>query len=139
MQNSQEHTCARVPFLVKLQAESCNIIEKQTMVLVFSFDFCEIFKNTFFYKTPPMVASEQNWKKCYNNYYKDIFRKNLTPSHSLGAQTKKPNIKKKSFFWDTSSDSFHFVDSFTLILLNFEAVLGNYSRKTDKFRQLWKH
>ena len=38
-QNSQENTCARVSFLIKLQT------------------FCEIFKNTFFYRTPPVAAS----------------------------------------------------------------------------------
>ena len=35
-QNSQENACARVSFLIKLQAEACN------------FKFCEFFKNTFF-------------------------------------------------------------------------------------------
>ena len=138
MQNSQEHTCARVPFLIKLQAESCNIIKKQTMVLVFSFDFCEIFKNTFFYRTTPMVASEQNWKKCYNNYTRTYLEK-IWPQVTVWVLKLKSQISKKKVFSDTPSDSFHFVDSFTLILLNFEAVLGNYSRKTDKFRQLWKH
>ena len=28
-QNSQENTCARVSFLVKLQAQACNFIEKR--------------------------------------------------------------------------------------------------------------
>ena len=41
--NSQENTCARVSFLIKLQAEA----------------FCEIFKNSFFYRTPPVAASEK--------------------------------------------------------------------------------
>ena len=30
------------------QAQACNFIKKETMVLVFSYEFCEIFKNTFF-------------------------------------------------------------------------------------------
>ena len=37
-QNSQENTCARVSFLIKLQ----------TLAQVFSCEFCEISKNTFF-------------------------------------------------------------------------------------------
>ena len=38
-QNSQENTCARVSFLIKCQV------------------FCEISKNTFFCRTPPVAAS----------------------------------------------------------------------------------
>ena len=47
-QNSQENTCARVSFWIKLQTSSCNFIKKQTLAQVFSCTFCEIFKNTFF-------------------------------------------------------------------------------------------
>ena len=46
--HSQENTCARVSFLIKLQAEACNFIKKETLAHVFSCEFCEIFKNTFF-------------------------------------------------------------------------------------------
>ena len=38
--NSQENTCARASFLIKLQAE--------TLAQVFSCEFCEVSKNTFF-------------------------------------------------------------------------------------------
>ena len=41
-QNSQGNTCARVPFLIKLQA--CNFIKKETLLQVFSCEFCEFFK-----------------------------------------------------------------------------------------------
>ena len=44
-QNSYESTCARVSFLIKLQA---NFIEKETLEQVFSYEFCEIAKDTFF-------------------------------------------------------------------------------------------
>ena len=43
-QDSQENTCTGVSFYIKLQAFS----------QVFSCEFCEIFKNTFFHKTPPV-------------------------------------------------------------------------------------
>ena len=46
-QNSQENTCARVPFLIKLQ-NSGNFIKKEALVQVFSYEFCEIFTKTFF-------------------------------------------------------------------------------------------
>ena len=47
-QNSQENTCARVSFLIKLQAEACHFIKKETLAQVFPCEFCEISKNIFF-------------------------------------------------------------------------------------------
>ena len=43
---------------MKLQAEACNFITKEAMAQVFSCEFCETFKNTFSYRTPPVAASE---------------------------------------------------------------------------------
>ena len=43
-QNSKEIAYARVSFLIKLQA--CNFIKKDTLALVFSFEFCEFLQNT---------------------------------------------------------------------------------------------
>ena len=47
-QNSHEKACARVSCLVKLQPEICNFIKKEALAQVFSCEFCEISKNTFF-------------------------------------------------------------------------------------------
>ena len=47
-QNSQENNWARVSFLIKLQAKTCNFIWKETLAQVFSCDSCKISKNTFF-------------------------------------------------------------------------------------------
>ena len=47
LQKSQENTCVRVSFLVKSQASVCNFIKKETLAQVFSWNFCEIFKNVF--------------------------------------------------------------------------------------------
>ena len=58
-QNSQENTCAGVSFLTKWQASACIFIKKETLAQVFSCKFCEIFKNIFFYRTPPVAASNQ--------------------------------------------------------------------------------
>ena len=33
-----------------------NLIKKETLAQVFSCEFCEIFKNTFIHKTPPVAA-----------------------------------------------------------------------------------
>ena len=59
LQNSQENTCVRVSFWIGLQTEVCNFIKKEPLPQVFSYEFCEIFKNTFFYGTPPLAASDR--------------------------------------------------------------------------------
>ena len=59
-QNSRENTCARVSFLLKLLA--CNFIKKETLAKVFSCEFYEIFKSSFFYRTP-LVTAFANSKK----------------------------------------------------------------------------
>ena len=55
-QNSEESTCARVAFLMKLQAK------KETLTQVFSCEFCEISKNNFCNRTPLVVASENRYQ-----------------------------------------------------------------------------
>ena len=51
-----------VSFLIKLQAEVCNFIKKETLAQVFSCEFCGIYKNTFSYRTPTVAASDENLK-----------------------------------------------------------------------------
>ena len=55
-QNSQENTCASFFFN--------NFIKKEALAQVFSCKFCKIWKNTFFYRTPPVAASE-----CDEEYF----------------------------------------------------------------------
>ena len=57
LQNSQENTSVKSLFLLELPALACNFIQKMALAHVFSCEFCEIFKNTFPYRTPPMAAS----------------------------------------------------------------------------------
>ena len=40
--------CARVSFLIKLQVLASNFIKEESLAKVFSCEFCEISKNTFF-------------------------------------------------------------------------------------------
>ena len=49
-QNSQENACARASFLIKLQGSSCNFTKKEALEQMFSCEFCELSKNTFFAK-----------------------------------------------------------------------------------------
>ena len=37
---------------------TCNFINKDTLAQVFSPEFCEISKNTFSYRTPPVAGSD---------------------------------------------------------------------------------
>ena len=63
-QNSQKSTCARVSFLIKLLA---------TLAQVFSCEFWEISKITFFNRTPPVAASgESDFKGSICNYIMSI-------------------------------------------------------------------
>ena len=58
--NWQEYTCARVPFLIKLQA---YFIKKR----LFSCEFCEIFKNTFFTEHPRATDFDATLKKKFKS------------------------------------------------------------------------
>ena len=40
-----------------MDQDNCNFIKKETLAQVFSCEFCEIFKNTFPSRTPPVAAS----------------------------------------------------------------------------------
>ena len=37
--------------------EACNFIKKETLAQVFSCEFCEIYKNTLYYRIPLVAAS----------------------------------------------------------------------------------
>ena len=47
-QNSQKNACARVCLLISCRPQACNFITKETLAQVFSCEFCEISKRTFF-------------------------------------------------------------------------------------------
>ena len=38
--------------------QPCNFTKKEPLAQVFSCEFCKISKNTFFYRIPPVAASE---------------------------------------------------------------------------------
>ena len=82
-ENLLENTCARVSFLIKLQAEACNFIKKEAPAQVLPYELCEIFKSIFFYKTLSVAASifrcgifkgniRTHWIKPWLNRNKDF-------------------------------------------------------------------
>ena len=54
---------------------------------MFSFEYCEIFKNTFFYRTPPVIASVVACYRCVNS------AKSRRVEVSLAARNMKFSIK----------------------------------------------
>ena len=91
-QNSQENTCARVSFLIKLQVvpeslsewscrpRACNFTKKETLAQGFSCEFCEISKNIFFtdYLRTTSTSNSPLWR-------------HLLRSHAI--------VQSKSFVW----------------------------------------
>ena len=43
--------------LANHRPEACNFIKKENLAQVFSCEFCEIYKNTCYYRTPLVAAS----------------------------------------------------------------------------------
>ena len=58
LQNSQENSCARVSFLIKLQTSGIQICWKGDSGVGIFCEVCESSKNTFSYKTPLIAAFE---------------------------------------------------------------------------------
>ena len=90
-QSSRENTCARRP---------ATSIKKGTLAEVFSYEFCEISKNTFLYRAPTVAASEVTvvWS---TNVLKLKYQK--TWMHSKFIITNLPYTTAwKRFIWDVS-------------------------------------
>ena len=58
-QNWQENLYQSLIFnkVAGLRPQACNLIKKETLVQVFTREFCEIYKNTFFYRMHPVAVS----------------------------------------------------------------------------------
>ena len=69
-----------------------NFIKKETPAQVFSCRYCEIFKNSFFFRTPPVAASEiMIFPNSLNLVY-------VKPLHRKGRKDFKENVKPVSIF-----------------------------------------
>ena len=65
-QNSQKNTYVRVSFLIKLQASGI-FIKKEAFAQMFSGEFCEIFKNSFFKELLPWLLFEYVFLAVFPN------------------------------------------------------------------------
>ena len=66
-QNKQENICARTSFVIKMKAEACNFIKKETQAQVFSCQFSEIFRSTFLQNTGGRLFL-RILKICFTNH-----------------------------------------------------------------------
>ena len=60
-QTSRKNICTRVSFLIKLQPWACNFIKKETLIQLFSGEFWEISKNTFFIEQLRWLLRTSHW------------------------------------------------------------------------------
>ena len=52
---------------LKISPEACNFVKKETLEQVISCDFCGIFKNILFHRTPPVAPS--GYRKSKNTAF----------------------------------------------------------------------
>ena len=72
LQNSQENTCARVSFLIKLQTSGLQLCLKRDSGTSVFCEFCEISKNNSSYITT-LVGAFDHWPVSAVNYFHKIF------------------------------------------------------------------
>ena len=65
------------------QAQACNFIKKESLAQMFSCEFCEISKNTFFYRTPPVAASKIRTKELCFGFLCRVLTFSLTLSQRI--------------------------------------------------------
>ena len=95
-----KHLCQSLFFnnVAGLRPQACNFIKKETVAQVFSCEFCEIFMNTFLYRTPLGAASDKStfifqiWKLLQLN-----FTKIIKSGFCQGYGYKPPNQKTSDF------------------------------------------
>ena len=97
-QNSPENTCARVSILIKLQAsgpeEICEI--------------CEIFENTFYYRTSPVAASKSHRRGLSNFVSMPRLYTIQNTSNSLAKAHLRIRFSQNSSQWLLSNVSYFF-------------------------------
>ena len=136
-----KHLC-QSPFFIKLHADVCNFIKKETLPQVFSYEFCEICKNTFPYRAPPVVVlfahftessfslsqnSRLNPKILYNNnnlmIFKSIFS-NTTVSYLF--RVNYGNTRKKRRFGFFLANFEHILHLFLVLCFCCLMTLSRY-------------
>ena len=66
-QNSQEKTCARVSFLIKLKAEACNFVKKRLWHRYFPVHFAKFLRKPFLQNICEQKTFQQVWRNWAKN------------------------------------------------------------------------
>ena len=156
-QNLQENTCARVSFLIKLQVSDCNLIVKETLPHVFSYKFCKISKNTFFYRTPVdecflknnFIFHKQCWsglsssREIWKCFYKTqklsgsmFFSPFLSPFFLFLQVHCVKSAQTRSFFWSVFSC---IQSKYRKIRTRKNSVFEHFSRSSSLFEMRTNH
>ena len=113
---TEKHLCQSLFFnkVAGLSPQACNFIKKETLARYFPVNFCKINKNTFFHRTPLVVASEPfiliTWYKLsFSTWPQEPQRRNSKPYstnfHESISQKYRPictpNLYKKKQGQDT--------------------------------------
>ena len=111
-----KHLCQSL-FFNKFAGQACNFIKKQTLAQVFSCEFCKIFKNTNFYRTPLVGASKNSFiisYSCWTNiqFWTSWNHRNLF-----------------NFFWS--------IKAVQKQLIDLKKVVGSFFQKNELIRT-WK-
>ena len=84
-----KYPCQSLFFNKVVDLSPATLLKKETLAQVFSCEFCKISTNTFFYRTPPVAASdarseaevfERPWGRCVLYYWKIFLRMNFLPN-----------------------------------------------------------
>ena len=71
-----------------LRSQACNFIKIETLAQVFSSELCEISKNSFSYKIPPVAASAEVYSEPCQKFKTELFAKIVNDWKSLTIVTK---------------------------------------------------
>ena len=65
------------------RSQTCNFIKIETLAQLLSCGFCEIFKNTFSYKTPLVAASAEVYSEPCQRFKMELFAKIVSDCKSI--------------------------------------------------------
>ena len=130
-QYSQKNICARVSFSIKLQAKANNFIEKETPTQMFCCEFCEILKNIFSYRTPPVAASERDW--LHQSSFRRLCVARMLTNLNINDNdnNNKKRVRQERDAW--REEMFYSQNSFHKRTLKFSRKLKNYMPKICQF------
>ena len=76
--------------------KTCNFIKKKIPTHVFSYEYCDVFQNSFFYRTPPAAASVKTYLETCQTLMMKLFSVNgLAVDHLSANPTKWSNTLKR--------------------------------------------